>query len=117
MSLPSDHINRQSDQANRPATLWEAMGQLHQIQTQEKIALDRGDIELFRQLLQQQDGAWKVVYLQANKLIANGRAPTDMIQRLEKILNIHHDNEQRILQADAAIRGKLQQLQDKQRAA
>ncbi len=117
MPQPSDHINKQLDQADRPATLWKAMGQLHQVQTQEKIALDNGDIELFRQLLQQQEEAWKVVYLQANKLIGSGRAPTDMIQRLEKILDIHHDNEQRILQADAAIRGKLEQLQDKHRAA
>jgi len=93
------------------------MGQLHQIQTQEKIALDNGDIALFRQLLEQQAQAWEVVYRQASKLIGSGRAPADMIERLEKILDIHHDYERRIRQADAAIRGKLQQFQDKDRAA
>ncbi len=114
MSQSSDRTNRQSDQPAPPTTLWEAMGRLHQIQTQEKIALDNGD---FRQLLEQQAQAWEVVYRQASKLIGSGRAPADMIERLEKILDIHHDYERRIRQADAAIRGKLQQFQDKDRAA
>ncbi len=93
------------------------MGKLHEIQTQEKIALDKGDIELFRQLLEQQAEAWKIVYLQASRLIASGRAPTDMIERLEKILNIHRDHEQRIGQANAAIRSQVEQLQDDHKAA
>ena len=37
-----------------PQTLWEAMGQLAEIQTQEKIALDKGDIALFQKLLERQ---------------------------------------------------------------
>ena len=110
-------MNRQLDQADQPATLWEAMGKLHEIQAQEKIALDKGDIGLFRQLLGQQAAAWKVVYLQTSRLVASGRAPADMIERLEKILNIHRDHEQRIRQADAAIRRKLEQLQDDHQAA
>ncbi len=93
------------------------MGELHEVQIQEKIALDKGDIELFRQLLEQQAEAWKIVYLQASRLIASGKAPTDMIERLEKILDIHRDHEQRIRQADAAIRRQLEQLQDDQQAA
>ena len=93
------------------------MGKLHEIQAQEKIALDRGDIELFRQLLEQQAKAWKIVYLQANSLIASGKAPPDMIERLEKILNIHRDYKRRIRQADAAIQRKLEQLQDDHKAA
>lgn len=93
------------------------MGKLHEIQAQEKIALDKGDIELFRQLLEQQAEAWQIVYLQASKLIASGKAPPDMIQRLEKILNIHRDHEQRIHQADATIRRKLEQLKDDHQAA
>jgi len=83
---------------------------VHEIQAQEKIALDKGDINLFRQLLDQQTEAWKIVYVQATRLIASGRAPSDMIERLEKILNIHRDHEQRIRQADAAIQRKLGQL-------
>ncbi len=117
MPQQSDNINRQPDHADRPSTLWEAMGKLHEIQAQEKIALDKGDIELFRQLLEQQAKAWKIVYLQANRLIASGKAPTDMIDRLEKILNIHRDHKRRIRQADAAIQRKLEQLQDDQQAA
>jgi len=93
------------------------MGKLHEIQTQEKIALDKGDIELFRQLLEQQAEAWKIVYLQASRLISSGEAPADMIERLEKTLNIHHDHEQRICQANAAIRHQLEQLQDDHQAA
>ena len=93
------------------------MGKLHEIQAQEKIALDNGDIELFRQLLEQQAEAWQIVCLQASSLIASGKAPTDMIERLEKILNIHRDYERRIREADAAIQRKLEQLQDDQRAA
>ncbi|MCK4325057.1 MAG: hypothetical protein KAW89_11035 [Armatimonadetes bacterium] len=93
------------------------MGKLHEIQAQEKIALDKGDIELFRQLLEQQAKAWKIVYLQATRLIASGKAPADMIQRLEKILNIHRDYERRIREADAAIQRKLEQLQDDHKAA
>ena len=93
------------------------MGKLHEIQAQEKIALGNGNIELFRQLLEQQAEAWQIVYLQASKLIASGKAPPDMIQRLEKILDIHRDYEQRIHQADATIRRKLEQLQDDQQAA
>ena len=113
----SDDTNRQPDHTDRHSTLWEAMGRLHEIQTQEKIALDKGDIELFRQLLEQQAEAWKIVYLQASKLIASGKAPVDMIQRLEKILNIHHDYERRIRQANAAIGRQLGKLQDDQQAA
>ena len=117
MPLQSDDISRQPEHADRPSTLWEAMGKLHEIQAQEKIALDKGDIELFRQLLEQQAEAWKIVYLQASSLIASGKAPADMIERLEKILNIHRDYERRIREADAAIQRKLEQLQDDQRAA
>ena len=117
MPPQSDDIKRQLDQADQPSTLWEAMGRLHEIQTQEKIALDKGDIELFRQLLEQQAEAWRIVYLQASRLIASGKAPPDMIERLEKILNIHRDHERRIRQADAAIGRQLEQLQDDQRAA
>ena len=117
MLQQSDDINRQLDQADRPSTLWEAMGRLHEIQTQEKIALDKGDIELFRQLLEQQAEAWKIVYLQASRLIASGKAPPDMIERLEKILNIHRDHERRIRQANAAIGRQLGKLQDDHRAA
>ena len=117
MPQQSDDIGKQPDHADRPSTLWEAMGKLHEIQTQEKIALDKGDIELFRQLLEQQAEAWKIVYLQASGLIASGKAPPDMIQRLEKILNIHRDYEQRIRQANAAIGRRLDQLQDDHRAA
>ena len=58
-----DNTNGQLDQADRHSTLWEAMGKLHEIQTQEKIALDKGDIKLFRQLLDQQAKAWKIVYV------------------------------------------------------
>ena len=112
-----DNINRQSAHADRPSTLWEAMGKLHEIQAQEKIALDKGDLKLFRQLLDRQTESWKIVYVQATRLIASGRAPSDMIERLVKILNIHHDHEQHIRQADAAIRRKLRQLQDDRRAA
>jgi len=117
MPQQSDSINRQPDHADRPSTLWEAMGKLHEVQTQEKIALDKGDIELFRQLLEQQAEAWKIVYLQASRLIAGGKAPPDMIQRLEKILDIHHDYERRIRQANAAISSRLEHLQDDQQAA
>ena len=117
MPPQSDDMSRQLEHADRPSTLWEAMGKLHEIQAQEKIALDRGDIELFRQLLEQQAKAWKIVYLQANRLIASGKAPADMIERLEKILNIHRDYKRRIREADAAIQRKLEQLQDDQQAA
>ena len=117
MPEQSDDISRQLEPADRPSTLWEAMGKLHEIQAQEKIALDNGDIELFRQLLEQQAKAWKIVYLQANSLIASGKAPPDMIERLEKILNIHRDYKRRIRQADAAIQRKLEQLQDDHKAA
>ncbi len=117
MPPQSDDMNRQLEHADRHSTLWEAMGKLHEIQAQEKIALDKGDIELFRQLLEQQAKAWKIVYLQANRLIASGKAPTDMIDRLEKILNIHRDHKRRIREADAAIQRKLEQLQDDQQAA
>ena len=117
MPQQSDDIDKQREHTDHPSTLWEAMGKLHEIQTQEKIALDKGDIELFRRLLEQQAEAWKIVYLQASKLIASGKAPPDMIQRLEKILDIHRDHEQRIRQANAAISRQLEQLQDDQRAA
>jgi len=117
MAQESDNVDRPPDQADQPSTLWDAMGKLHEIQAQEKIALDKGDINLFRQLLDQQTEAWKIVYVQATRLIASGRAPSDMIERLEKILNIHRDHEQRIRQADAAIQRKLGQLQDGHRAA
>ncbi len=117
MPQQSDNTNGQPAHADRPLTLWEAMGKLHEIQTQEKIALDKGDIELFRQLLEQQAEAWKIVYLQASRLIAGGRAPVDMIERLEKILDIHRDHEQRVRQADAVIARQLEQLQDNRRVA
>jgi hypothetical protein len=93
------------------------MGKLHEIQTQEKIALGKGDIELFRCLLEQQVEAWGIVHVQAARLIASGNAPPDMIQRLEKIFNIHRDHERRIQQVNAAIQRTLQQLQDDHQAA
>jgi len=117
MSQQGDNINRQLDKACQPGTLWEAMGKLHEIQTQEKIALDKGNIDLFRQLLDQQAEAWKIVYRQASRLIASDSAPPDMIERLEEILDIHRDHEQRIRQANAAIRRKLEQRQDDHQAA
>ncbi len=112
-----NNIDKSSDRPDKSLTLWEAMGELHTIQTQEKIALDKGDIDLFRQLLKQQARAWNVVYLQASRLINRGEAPPDMIRRLEKILDIHHDHEQRIRQANAAIRRKLAQMRDDYQAA
>jgi len=117
MPPQSDNIGKQREHTGRPSTLWEAMGKLHEIQTREKIALDKGDLELFRQLLEQQAEAWRIVYLQASKLIASGKAPLDMIQRLEKIFDIHCSYERRIHQADATIRRKLEQLQGDHRAA
>ena len=100
-----------------PLTLWEAMGQLHEIQTQEQIALEKGDIELFQELLEQQARAWQVVYTQAGELIARGKAPPDMISRLEKILNIHHDRTRQLQEAKAQIEARLESLGNSERAA
>ena len=98
-------------------TLWEAVGKLHEIQTQEKIALDKGDIELFQELLEQQSEAWQVVYAQAAELIALGKAPADMIPRLEKILNIHRDHKRQLQQARAEIKARLESPENNERAA
>ncbi len=100
-----------------PQTLWEAVGQLSNIQTQEKIALDNGDIELFQELLDEQARAWQVVYVQAAELIAIGKAPPDMISRLAKILNIHRDHERRLNEAKMEIQAKLEELEEGKHAA
>lgn len=98
-------------------TLWEAMGKLHEIQTQEKIALHNGDIELFQELLEQQATAWQVVYAQAGELIAVGKAPPDMIFRLEKILNIHRDRKRQLHEARAEMQARLASPEDSECAA
>jgi len=103
--------------SHRPQTLWEAVGQLSNIQTQEQIALDNGDIELFQNLLDEQARAWQVVYVQAAELIAIGKAPPDMIPRLAKILNIHRDHEQRLQEAKSEIQAKLEELEEGKHAA
>ena len=105
-----------SSLTGRPQTLWEAVGQLSNIQTQEQIALDNGDIELFQKLLDEQAQAWQVVYVQAAELIAIGKAPPDMIPRLEKILNIHRDHEQRLQEAKKEDQAKLEQLEGERQA-
>ena len=111
MSQQSNGVNSQSSSKNQSLTLWEAMGKLHEIQTQEKIALDNGDIELFQELLKQQAEAWEIVYVQAARLIASGKAPSDAIQRLEEILNIHRDRKQRLQEARAEIEARLKSLE------
>ncbi len=98
-------------------TLWEAVGKLHEIQTQEKIALDKGDIELFQELLEQQSEAWQVVYAQAAELIALGKAPADMIPRLEKILNIHRDHKRQLQQTRVGFEARLENSGNSERAA
>lgn len=105
-----------SSLTHAPQTLWEAVGQLAEIQTQEKIALDNGDIGLFQRLLEQQAQAWQVVCTHAAELIATRRVPEDMIQRLQQRLNIHRDHERRLQQAKDEIRQKLEKLQDQQQA-
>ena len=100
-----------------PQTLWEAVGQLAEIQTQEQIALDNGNIDLFRHLLQKQAQAWEVVDSHARELIATGKAPADMIQRLQERLKIHRDFEARLQQAKEEIQRKLEKLQSQQHAA
>jgi len=77
MSQQSSDVNPKSSLTEQGSTLWEAMGKLNEIQTQEKIALDNGDIELFQELLKQQAEAWEIVYGQAARLIATGKAPPD----------------------------------------
>jgi len=110
MLQQSNGVSSQSSSKNQSLTLWEAMGKLHEIQTQEKIALDKGDIELFQELLKQQAEAWEVVYVQVARLIASGKAPSDAIQRLEEILNIHRDRKRRLREARAEIEARLKSL-------
>jgi len=106
----SPGLNDPLNHADQATTLWEAMGKLHNIQTQEKIAQANGDIELLRDLLEQQTEAWQVVCVQARKLVASGKAPQDMIEHLEEILNIHHNHQQWLQEAKANIQAKLAQL-------
>ncbi len=108
--MPRPSSTSSPGKSDRPLTLWEAMGKLHEIQTQEEIALDNGDIGLFQELLEQQARAWQVVYVQAGELITIGKAPPDMIARLEKILNIHCDHEQRLREANGEIQARLRLL-------
>ncbi len=117
MSQQSSDVNPKSSLTEQGSTLWEAMGKLNEIQTQEKIALDNGDIELFQELLKQQAEAWEIVYGQAARLIATGKAPPDAIQRLEDILSIRHDHKQRLQQARTEIQARLLSLQNSEEAA
>ena len=117
MSQQSSDVNPKSSSTDQGPTLWEAMGKLHEIQTQEKIALDNGDIELFQELLKQQAEAWEIVYVQAARLIATGKAPSDAIQRLEEILNIHRDRKWRLQEARAEIEARLVSLQNSEEVA
>ncbi len=109
-------MSQTSSLTRAPQTLWEAVGQLSEIQTQEKIALDNGDIGLFQRLLEQQAQAWQVVCTHAAELIATRKVPEDMIQRLQQRLNIHRDHERRLREAKEEIRHKLEKLQDQQQA-
>ncbi len=110
-------MSQTSSLARPPQTLWEAVGQLAEIQTQEEIALDNGDIVLFQRLLEQQAQAWEVVYNQARELMATGKAPEDMIERLQQRLNVHRDHERQLQQAKEEIQRKLEKLQSQQHAA
>lgn len=101
MPQPSPKPN--SPASNDLLTLWEAMGVLHQIQTQEKIARDKGDAELLQNLLEEQAEAWEVVCRQAGELIVTGQAPTNMIQQLEKILNIHRNRQKGNIEVQTEI--------------
>jgi len=116
MSQQSSDVNPKSSSTDQGSTLWEAMGKLNEIQTQEKIALDNGDIELFQELLKQQAEAWEIVYVQAARLIATGKAPPDAIQRLEDILSIHRDRKQRLQEARAEIEARLKLLEGSNQA-
>jgi hypothetical protein len=111
MSQQSSDVNPKSSSKSQSLTLWEAMGKLHEIQTQEKIALDNADIELFQELLKQQGEAWEIVYVQVARLIATGKAPSGAIQRLEEILNIHRDRKRRLQEARAEIEARLKSLE------
>jgi len=116
--MPTESSSRTGpDKRNGALTLWEAMGKLHEIQTQEEIALDKDDIELFQELLEQQARAWQVVYVQASELIARGKAPPDMIPRLEKILNIHRDHKRQLHEARAEMQAGLESPEDSEKVA
>ena len=67
------------------------MGQIVEIRTQQEIAPNKSDIGLFHRLREQQAQALLVVYAEAGELIAAGQAPQDMIQRLQRRLNIPRD--------------------------
>ncbi len=84
-------MSQTSSSARPPQTLWEAIGEIVEIRTQQEIAPNKSDVGLFHRLREQQAQALLVVYAEAGELIATGQAPQDMIERLQRRLNIPCD--------------------------
>lgn len=95
-----------------PKNLWEAAARLARVRDEQEKAIRDDDVQQFNRLLSEQAIVWAYVKTFARRLIQQGKAPEDMIERLRRVLHIHEQRDQELQEAERHLAEKLPASQD-----